>query len=30
MLVKGNFYNTLVATRGYSEGLQNKMEETGS
>jgi hypothetical protein len=28
MLVKGNFYNTLIATRGDSEGLQNKMEET--
>lgn len=27
-LVKGNFYNTLIATRGDSEGLQNKMEET--
>ena len=28
MLVKGNFYNTLIATREDSEELQNKMEET--
>ncbi len=28
MLVKGNFYDALVKTRGDSEDLQNKMEET--
>ena len=28
MLDKGNFYNTLIATRGDSEELQKKMEET--
>ena len=28
MLVKGNFYNTLIETRGDSEDLQRKMEET--
>ncbi len=28
MLVKGNFYNTLIKNRGDSEDLQNKMEET--
>ena len=28
MLVKGNFYNTLIANRGDSEDLQKKMEET--
>ena len=27
-LIKGEFYNTLIATRKDSEGLQNKMEET--
>jgi len=28
MLTKGNFYNTLIETRGDSENLQRKMEET--
>jgi len=28
MLVKGNFYNTLIESRGDSEDLQGKMEET--